>query len=256
MGLRCRSPDSWCRRFNVDNASLKSERFLNGPVFPDLLRKIHQFCLYRKSSDFCHVVREILVRKSVNFDTNFFISIMFELGCTEVRIVQKAIVDPLKTPLEESLFQIMGLMIISLLWSFSISVAMRSCLLNHVVRKLREGPMFLEWRLGWLHFLSRVARMCNRRCLRSNMIGILCTASQGLSRTIQTALHCPCPESFSWTSQWTGCRLCFCCRSRWRDCRWGWFSIFLKSFTNTRAFSLFHNWMWQCGYPEVDVNLV
>ena len=26
MGLSCRSPDSWCRRFNVDNASFKSER--------------------------------------------------------------------------------------------------------------------------------------------------------------------------------------------------------------------------------------
>ena len=51
MGLSCCSPDSWCRRFNVDNASLKSERFLNGPVFPDLLREIHQLCLYRKYSD-------------------------------------------------------------------------------------------------------------------------------------------------------------------------------------------------------------
>ena len=31
---------------NVDNAWLKSERFLNGlPVFPDLLREIHQISL-------------------------------------------------------------------------------------------------------------------------------------------------------------------------------------------------------------------
>ena len=51
MGLSCRSPDSWCKRFNVDNASLKSERFLHGPVSPDLLREIHHFCLYRKYSD-------------------------------------------------------------------------------------------------------------------------------------------------------------------------------------------------------------
>ena len=32
---------------------------------------------------------------------------------------------------------------------------------------------------------------------------------QGLSRTIQTALHCPCPESFSWTNHKMGCRHCF-----------------------------------------------
>ena len=47
------SPDSWCKRFNVDNASLKSDRFLNGPMFPDLLREIHQFCLCRKGDAHC-----------------------------------------------------------------------------------------------------------------------------------------------------------------------------------------------------------
>ena len=48
-GLRC-SPDSWCGRFNVVIASLKSERSLTGQVFPELLREIHQFFLYRKYS--------------------------------------------------------------------------------------------------------------------------------------------------------------------------------------------------------------
>ena len=62
-------------------------------------------------------------------------------------------------------------------------------------------------RLASLSF--KRCRMCNRRCLRSSMIGILCTASWCLSRTIQTALRCPCPESFARTSYWTSCRLCF-----------------------------------------------
>ena len=40
------NPVSWCKRFSVDNALLKSERFLTGWVsFPDLLREIHQCCL-------------------------------------------------------------------------------------------------------------------------------------------------------------------------------------------------------------------
>ena len=72
---------------------------------------------------------EILVRKLISFDTNFSISIMFELGCTKFRIFQEAIVDPLITPLDASLFQIMVLMIFFVLWSFPISVAMRSSLL-------------------------------------------------------------------------------------------------------------------------------
>ena len=116
----------------MDNASLKSERFLNGPVSrlierdPPILFVSKIFCLR-------HVMGEILVRKLVHFDTDLFISIMFELGCTKFRIEQKAIVYPLITLLGASLFLIMGLMILFLLWSFPISVAMRSSLLNHVV---------------------------------------------------------------------------------------------------------------------------
>ena len=44
----CSSPDSWWRRCNLVNVSLKSERSLIGPIFPDLLRVIHQFFLCRK----------------------------------------------------------------------------------------------------------------------------------------------------------------------------------------------------------------
>ena len=52
VGLSCCPPASRCKRFNVDNAWLKSERFLNGPsLFPDLLREIHQFCLLWQYSD-------------------------------------------------------------------------------------------------------------------------------------------------------------------------------------------------------------
>ena len=53
-------------------------------------------------------MREILVGKVVHFDTNFFISIMFELARTKFRISHKAIVDPFEMPLDASLFQIMG----------------------------------------------------------------------------------------------------------------------------------------------------
>ena len=88
------------------------------------------------------------------------------------RIIHKAMVDPLKMPLDTSLSQIMGNVMISLFCSFPISVAMRSSLLNYIILnfELREGPMYIKWRLGWLHFLSRDARRCNRRCLDSNTI--------------------------------------------------------------------------------------
>ena len=78
-------------------------------------------------------MREILVGKIVHVDTNFFISIMFELGCTKFRISQEAIVDSFEMLLDASLSQIMGLMIFFLVSSFHIFVAIRSSLLNYVI---------------------------------------------------------------------------------------------------------------------------
>ena len=59
--------------------------------------------------------------------------------------------------------------------------------------ELKEGPMKIQWNLDWSLFILRDAHMCNRRCLHSSMIGMLCTAFLGPSRTIQTALRCPRP---------------------------------------------------------------
>ena len=44
------SPGSWWRRFNVGQRTVEVRRFLTGPIFPDLLREIHQFFLYREYS--------------------------------------------------------------------------------------------------------------------------------------------------------------------------------------------------------------
>ena len=45
MGSSWCPPASWCKRFNVNNAWLKSERFLTGWVsFPDLLRSSNFAC--------------------------------------------------------------------------------------------------------------------------------------------------------------------------------------------------------------------
>ena len=147
-----------------------------------------------------HVMREIFVRKIVHFDTNFFISIMFELGCTKLRIFQEAIVDPFEMLLDAPLFQIMGLMIFFLFWSFPISVAMRSSLLNYVLWNSEKVQcIFNETSMG-RNFFQEVPACAIDDAFTPEKIGILCTASWGLSRTIQTALRCPCSESFSWTS--------------------------------------------------------
>ena len=180
------------------NASLMSERSLNGPVFSRIIERDPPILSVSKVLCLRHMIGEIFLRKFVHLDTDFFSSIMLELRFTKFRIFQEPIVNPFKTPLNASLFQIMGNMIVSLFFSLPISVAVRSSFLNDIIFELREGPMYIEWRLDWLHFLSMDARKCNRRCLDSSTTSTLCIAFKDLSRTIQIALHCPCPLSFSW----------------------------------------------------------
>ena len=63
------------------------------------------------------MIGEIFLRKFVHVDTDFFSSIMFELRFTKYGIFQETIVNPFKIPLDASLSQIMGNMIVSLFLS-------------------------------------------------------------------------------------------------------------------------------------------
>ena len=45
MGTNCSSPASWCKRSKVDNACLKSERFLNGRVSETRLIEMEPPCV-------------------------------------------------------------------------------------------------------------------------------------------------------------------------------------------------------------------
>ena len=80
-----------------------------------------------------HMIGEIFLRVLVHPDTDFFSSIMFELRFTKFRIFQETIVNPFKTPLDASLSQIMGNMMVSLFFSLPISMAMRSSFLNDII---------------------------------------------------------------------------------------------------------------------------
>ena len=164
MGLSCCSPDSWCKRFNVVNASLKSERSLTGPVFPELLREIHQFCLYRKySACVMQWEKSLSARSSILIQTSSLRSCSSWDARNSGSFKKRSWIS-LKRLLMHLFFKLWAI------WYY-----------------LFSGAFPYLWPWG----------------------RILCTASWGLSRIIQTALRCPCPASFSWTSYWTGCRLCF-----------------------------------------------
>ena len=58
---------------------------------------------------------------------------MFEMRFTKFRIFQETILNPFKIPLDVSLSQTMGNMMVSLFFDLLISMAMRSSLLNDMI---------------------------------------------------------------------------------------------------------------------------
>ena len=79
------------------------------------------------------MIGEICLRDLVHLDTDFFSSIIFVLRFTKFRTFQEAIVNPFMMPPDASISQIMGNMIVSLFFNLSISMAMRSSLLNDII---------------------------------------------------------------------------------------------------------------------------
>ena len=68
------------------NASLKSERSLTGPIFPNLLLEIHHFFLYRKySSCVIRYVTSFCASLSVHLDTDFLV---FDHVRVEIHVIQ------------------------------------------------------------------------------------------------------------------------------------------------------------------------
>ena len=83
----------------MDNASLKSERFFNGPDVSRLIERDPPILFVSKIFCLRHSIGEIFLRIRVHLDTDFFSSIMFELRFTKDGIFQETIVNPFKIPL-------------------------------------------------------------------------------------------------------------------------------------------------------------
>ena len=115
--------------------------------------------------------------------------------------------------------------------------------------ELKEGPSYTWWIADSPLFLhARSARTCNRRCQCSSMIGILCTAFWVPCRAIHIIRCSQHPESFVLTRDWKGLNDWFCCRSCWRACRFGRFSIF---WINCRTMVLCACFTTECGSPGI-----
>ena len=168
IGASCSSPDSWCRRCNLVNASLKSEQLFIGPIFPDLLRDppilfVSKVLIYR------HSFGEIFLRLLVHLDADFFSSINADLRFTKYGIFLEANVNPFKSYLDASRDgRCSGPFVLPDGHEVAFSYRHSS--------GLREDPLTIGGYFGWIDSLSRDARKCSRRCLVSSKESILCIA--------------------------------------------------------------------------------
>ena len=160
-----------------------------------------------------------------------------------------------KSFVDASLFQIMGQMIFFLLWSFPISVAMRSSLLDYVVWNREKVQCIFNDASAGCNFFQEVPA-----CATDDAFTPVWWAFCALRLRVRL-------EEFKqlYVAHILNHLLC---RRTERVVGFVLLKIALKSmsvrvvldlldqFTNTRVLSLFHNRMWQSRYSEVDVNLV
>ena len=141
------------------------------------------------------MIGENLLRVLVHLDTDFFSSIMFELRFTKYGIFQETTMNPFKIPLDASLSQIMGNVIVSLLFiSLPISMAMRSPLLNDIILNREKVQCTLNGASAGLTFFQEMPTSATDDALIpvKKAFFALCFRIC-LARITQIALHCPCP---------------------------------------------------------------
>ena len=132
----------------------------------------------------------------------------FELRITISQIFLEAIVNSLKTLCDTSLSCIMGDQVLPLCFSFTMTIAMRSHLLDDIVRDWENIQLpSVNTSAGFT--TSRDVHKCNKLFLDANKEGILSIAPLELLRKTLTTLQCTCHESLLSNRHWMGCRRCF-----------------------------------------------
>ena len=108
-GLSCCSPDSWCRRFNVVNASLKSERSLTRSVFSRIIERDPPILSVSKVLCLRHMIGEIFLRV---LGPSGYRLLQFDHVRVEIHEIwdsfKKRSWSPFKIPLGASLFSNYG----------------------------------------------------------------------------------------------------------------------------------------------------
>ena len=126
-----------------------------------------------------------------------FSSVRSALSCTSrhLKSLLKAIVNSCKNPFDTSLSRIMDYEMLFLCFSFTMPSALKSPLLDDIVRDWENIQVPLVWDVGWTYSLKRYPHKCKKQFLGSNKKSILSIAPLELFRVTQIALLCPCHES-------------------------------------------------------------
>ena len=191
MGSSLSPPDSCCKRFYVDNALLKSERFVNGPVF------------WRRSTN--SVCIEIFwsrqaVRENCSVSSSHLRQTSSSRSCSSMflrksKSRKKTIVEFF---LMHLVFKLWTRWFFLIFWSFPMSVAMKS--IQCIVNETAIGRNFFQEMPACA--VDDVFTPVRKKD------SLYCFFWVRLEKFEQLYVV-PRPESFSFTSYWTGSRLCF-----------------------------------------------
>ena len=162
IGLSCRSPDSWCRRLNVVNASLKSERLLSCPDLPELFREIHQFFVYRK-----HSACVIWCLKTFCASSFILIQTSSSRSCSSWDARNSG--------------------------SFTMTIAMRSSLLNDIIWDWEKVHCTLNGPSVGFTFYQEMPAGATDDAWTSIQWALFALRFRFCLEQCKTALHCPCP---------------------------------------------------------------
>ena len=126
-------PASCCNRCKVDNACLKSDLCLNGTVLEPCFLNEATICSESRGI-LVLMVSVIFIRKSIPSSTKIFVSMIFNHSNTEYLISHESVMDSLEISLFAFLLQLVSRIIFFVSRLFTISMSMRSSLLDDILK--------------------------------------------------------------------------------------------------------------------------
>ena len=194
------------------------------------------------------MVGMIFIRKSIPFSANIFVSTTLNHSITECFISCESIMNALEEQLLALLLQLVSRMVFLVSRLFTISMSVRSSFLDDVFRNWKKVHRIIDELLIRSSFFmqevpARAIKDADVQYDKHTLHRVLGSVSSNSHSSMF-----PTSRIICFDSGLKGWKDWLCCRSFWRACRSGWFSIFWIS---SRTLVLCACFTTECGSPGI-----